>query len=165
MTIVAIPVRDDAVADAGPAQPHDEAPPPVALERTAEGDFWHGVVRALVQAEAVGGLPRELARQSQLLAREEAPTGGALWHLRVASAALAGAMPRERLQAALHAAGHAVTVQLSVGPVSDSPALRVQAATARRQRQAEALLHDDPYVQQLMREWGATIVSGSVKPL
>jgi DNA polymerase-3 subunit gamma/tau len=39
------------------------------------------------------------------------------------------------------------------------------AEEAQRQRQAEQTLHEDPFVQTLMREFGATIVPGSVRPL
>jgi DNA polymerase-3 subunit gamma/tau len=39
------------------------------------------------------------------------------------------------------------------------------AEEAKRQRQAEQTLHEDPFVQTLMREFGATIVPGSVRPL
>jgi DNA polymerase-3 subunit gamma/tau len=36
---------------------------------------------------------------------------------------------------------------------------------AERQRQAEETMHSDPFVQTLMREFGATIVPGSIKPI
>jgi hypothetical protein len=45
---------------------------------TEEGDFWHATVQQLVAAEAVTALVRELALQSQLVARD---TGH--WMLRV----------------------------------------------------------------------------------
>ena len=38
-----------------------------------------------------------------------------------------------------------------------------QAANAR-QRAAEDIVHNDPYVQQLVRDFGAKIVPGSIKP-
>ncbi|MDI9681549.1 DNA polymerase III subunit gamma/tau, partial [Burkholderia cenocepacia] len=39
------------------------------------------------------------------------------------------------------------------------------AARAARQREAEQEIHGDPFVQQLVREFGARIVEGSVRPL
>jgi DNA polymerase-3 subunit gamma/tau len=39
------------------------------------------------------------------------------------------------------------------------------AEEAQRQRQAEQTVQEDPFVQTLMREFGATIVPGSVRPL
>jgi DNA polymerase III subunit gamma/tau len=71
---------------------------------------------------------------------------------------------RERLQAALRAAGHAVSLAVEVGPVQDSPARRNAAAAAERQKAAEAVILGDPFVQEMMRDFGARIVPGSIKP-
>ena len=71
---------------------------------------------------------------------------------------------RERLRAALEAAGHARQISVEVGVVIDSPARRNAQAAAERQRAAEDIVHNDPYVQQLMRDFGAKIVPGSIKP-
>ena len=38
------------------------------------------------------------------------------------------------------------------------------AAAAERQRRAEEIVHNDPFVQSLMRDYGARIVPGSIKP-
>ncbi len=48
------------------------------VQRTEEGDFWHQTVQQLVAAEAINAMVRELALQSQLVARD---TGH--WLLRV----------------------------------------------------------------------------------
>ena len=48
--------------------------------------------------------------------------------------------------------------------VSDSPARRNAQAASARQRAAEDIVHNDPYVQQLVRDFGAKIVPGSIKP-
>ncbi|KAB7624262.1 DNA polymerase III subunit gamma/tau, partial [Verminephrobacter sp. Larva24] len=69
-----------------------------------------------------------------------------------------------RLRAALQAAGHASQIRVELGVVCDSPARRNAAAAAERQRRAQAIVANDPYVQSLMREHGAKIVPGSVKP-
>ena len=50
-----------------------------------------------------------------------------------------------------------------MGPVTDSPARRNSAALAERQNAAERLIQDDPFVQDMVRNWGAKIVPGSVK--
>lgn len=52
----------------------------------------------------------------------------------------------------------------SLGVVIDSPARRNAAAAAERQRVAEEIVHNDPYVQALVRDFGAKIVPGSIKP-
>jgi len=52
-----------------------------------------------------------------------------------------------------------------VGRVADSPAKRNAAAAAQAQLAAEKIVFDDPFVQSMMREFGAKIVPGSIKPL
>ena len=39
------------------------------------------------------------------------------------------------------------------------------AAAAERQLGAEKIIFDDPFVQSMMRDFGAKIVAGSIKPL
>ena len=139
----------------------DAAPEPGPAPASApEGTFWHQVVQQLIAAEAVTALVRELALQSQLVGREDGH-----WRLRVERESLNQPTARERLRAALEAAGHAQALTVEVGPVSDTPARRNAAAAAERQRQAEAIVMNDPQVQALMRDYGARIVPGSIKPL
>ncbi|MDH4378129.1 MAG: DNA polymerase III subunit gamma/tau [Ramlibacter sp.] len=129
------------------------------LTRTEEGDFWFATVQSLVAAEAVSALARELALQSQLVARDTDH-----WLLRVERESLNQGATRERLQGALHQVGYAVTLGVEIGAVSDSPARRNAHAAAERQRAAEAIILADPFVQQMMQDFGATIVPGSIKP-
>ena len=70
---------------------------------------------------------------------------------------------RERLQNALAASGHAVELGVEVGAVADSPARRNAAVAAEKQRAAEAIIQGDPFVQAMMRDFGAKIVPGSIK--
>ena len=58
-----------------------------------------------------------------------------------------------------------VQLQLEAGVAEDSPARRDAAERARRQAEAEQIIHDDPLVQALMAQYKtARIVPGSVKP-
>ena len=158
---VAIPVRE-APEPGARLQPMPlSAPVPVAARYTPteEGDVWHATVQQLVAAEAITALVRELALQSQLVARD-----GGHWLLRVERESLNQPTARERLRAALDAAGHASQISVEVGVVIDSPARRNAAAAAERQRRAEEIVQNDPYVQSLMRDYGARIVPGSIKP-
>ncbi len=127
---------------------------------TEEGTFWHQTVQQLVASEAVTALVRELALQSQLVGRD-----GDHWLLRVERESLNSGTSRERLQAALQAAGHPVRLGVEIGRVTDSPARRNAAAAAERQLAAEKLIFEDPFVQSMMRDFGAKIVPGSIKPL
>ncbi len=141
--------------------PDGRAPQALAVSHwvaTEEGDLWHAAVQDLVARQAVAALTRELALQSQLVARD-----GEHWHLRVESESLNQAGARERLRAALQAAGCAREISVEVGPVTDSPALRNAQAAAERQRTAENIVRNDPYVQQLMRDFGAKIIAGSIR--
>ncbi len=126
---------------------------------TEEGDFWHPTVQQLISQEAITAMVRELALQSQLLARDTDQ-----WILRVERESLNHSGNRERLQAALNNAGFDVRLVVEVGRVSDSPARRNAAAVAERQLAAEKLIFDDPFVQEMMRDYGAKIVPGSIKP-
>lgn len=159
--MVAIPVRE--VPEPGerlqPLPLSSPSPVPTRYTPTEEGDVWHATVKQLVAAEAITALVRELALQSQLVARD-----GGHWLLRVERESLNQPMARERLRAALEAAGHATQISVEVGRVIDSPARRNAAAAAERQRQAEETVMNDPYVQMLIRDHGAKIVPGSIKP-
>lgn len=158
---VAIPVRE-APEPGERLQPLPlSAPTPVSARYTPteEGDVWHTTVQQLIAAEAITALVRELALQSQLVARD-----GGHWLLRVERESLNQPTARERLRAALETAGHATQISVEVGVVIDSPARRNAAAAAERQRRAEEIVHNDPFVQSLMRDYGARIVPGSIKP-
>jgi DNA polymerase-3 subunit gamma/tau len=85
--------------------------------------------------------------------------------LRVERESLNQPASRERLQGALRAAGHEVNLSVEVGAVTDSPARRNAAAAHARQKAAEDIILKDPFVQDMMRDFGAKIVPGSIKPL
>jgi DNA polymerase-3 subunit gamma/tau len=138
-------------------QPVESVAP--AVQPSAEGDFWYATVQALVASEAISAMVRELALQAQLVARDEDQ-----WLLRVERESLNQPGSRERLAAALSEAGYPVRLVAEVGRVTDSPAKRNAAAAAERQLAAEKIVFDDPMVQALMRDFGAKIVPGSIKP-
>ena len=131
---------------------------PRALVATEEGDFWVQTVRNLISSEAINALVREFALQSQLIARDTDQ-----WHLRIESESLNQGVARERLQTALHDAGHPVKLVVEIGKVSDSPAQRNAVALAEKQKAAEDLIHSDPLVQAMVHDFGAKIVPGSIK--
>jgi DNA polymerase-3 subunit gamma/tau len=157
--VVAMPVRQQAEPSAALEQqmPTTEVP---QIEATPEGEFWHKLVMEMSAAETINALVRELGLQSQLVARDTDT-----WMLRVERESLNSTTSRERLQKALETAGYPVRLTVEVGRVQDSPAKRNAAAAAQRQAGAEAIILNDPYVQSLMRDYGAKIVPGSIKPL
>jgi DNA polymerase-3 subunit gamma/tau len=154
--VLAMPVRQQAESRV------DLALSPVApiLIPDEEGDFWFTTVQQLVAAESIGAIVRELALQSQLVARDTDQ-----WLLRVERETLNQPSSRERLTAALRNAGFDITLAVEIGRVTDCPARRNLAASEEKQRAAEKIILDDPFVQTMMRDFGAKIVPGSLKPL
>ncbi|MDB5930023.1 MAG: polymerase subunit gamma and tau [Polaromonas sp.] len=131
-----------------------------SLQDASLGDSWSQLVNQLIAAESIAALTRELALQSELCSR-----AGGLWVLRVERESLSQPAAREKLQAALQAALATgdLTLSVEIGAVTDTPARRNSAAQLERQRAAEALIHGDPFVQDMIRNWGAKIVPGSIK--
>ena len=125
---------------------------------TPEGDLWHPLVQQLIAQDAIAALVRELALQSQLVAQDTDQ-----WILRVERESLNQANTRDRLQTALQSIGHAVKLVIEVGRVSDSPAKRNAFAQAQRQQAAEKTILESPFVQRMMRDFGAKIMPGNVK--
>jgi DNA polymerase-3 subunit gamma/tau len=154
--VLAMPVRqltesrvDMALSPAAPLLIPDE-----------EGDFWFATVQQLVATESIAAIVRELALQSQLVARDTDQ-----WLLRVERETLNQPSSRERLTAALRNAGFDISLAVEIGRVTDCPARRNLAASEEKQRAAEKIILDDPFVQTMMRDFGAKIVPGSLKPL
>jgi DNA polymerase III subunit gamma/tau len=167
---VAIPVREQSAPSARTEQRTERAGlnsaiAPAELVLTPEGDVWHAAVQQLLVAEAIAALVRELALQSQLVARTQPNNDGEPhdWLLRIERESLGQSGSREKLQLALETLGHSVRLSIEIGPASDTPAKRIAAATAERQRMAQDIITQDAYVQQLMRDFGAKIVPGSIK--
>ncbi|AOF87134.1 DNA polymerase III, subunit gamma and tau [Hydrogenophaga sp. RAC07] len=158
---VAIPVRD--AGEPGRAdQPQvrvSAAPSGLApIVPSEEGDFWFDAVMQLVRAEAISALVRELGLQSQLVARDTDR-----WVLRVERESLNQGNSRERLATALQTIGHQVRLVVEIGTVSDSPSRRLALEAERLQREAEAQILGDPFVQTMMRDFGGRIVPGTLK--
>ena len=125
------------------------------------GDFWASLVTQLIASDAIKNMVRELALQSQLVSRD-----GEMWLLQVESPSLNSPANVDKLQAAINLARQGATsVQLTVemGNATDTPVRRNQALAKERQTQAEALINNDPFVQDMIRNWGGKVVPGSVK--
>ncbi|MFH0131464.1 DNA polymerase III subunit gamma/tau [Variovorax sp. VaC1] len=158
--VVGVPIRVQPPPGARDAPRTEESRSTYTPIPTSEdGDFWYATVTQLVAAEAVAALSRELALQSQLVARDTDQ-----WMLRIERETLNQPSSREKLTAALNALGHDVKLVIEIGGVVDSPARRNKQAADERQRVAEEAIHNDPEVQALMRDFDAKIVPGTLKP-
>jgi DNA polymerase-3 subunit gamma/tau len=147
------------------------APLPAAPLAAAElvptplGERWQSLVAMLVERQAVSALARELAMQAQLTKQHDGAQP--LWRLRVERESLRAAALVEKLRAALAETLGIAPLRLEVeaGTVTDSPARRDAAERERRQREAEAIIHNDPLVQEMLAQFpSARIVPGSIKP-
>jgi DNA polymerase-3 subunit gamma/tau len=140
-------------------RPDEQRAPAPPIPPSEDGDFWHATVTQMIAAESINALARELALQSQLVARDVDQ-----WILRVERELLNQPSAREKLTDALAALGHGVKLAIEIGGVVDSPARRNKQAADERQRVAEDAIRNDPEVQMLMREFDAKIVPGTLKP-
>jgi DNA polymerase-3 subunit gamma/tau len=134
-------------------QPASAAAVPAA---TFDGDW-----PALVARLKVAGLVKELAQRSELVAVE-----GDHFRLRAPLKTLIEAGTVEKLKAALAAAlGRAVRVTAEVGNTTGPTAAGIAAqASAERQRQAEEAIYGDPFVRELIDNFGASVDPASIRP-
>ncbi|MFM8930188.1 MAG: DNA polymerase III subunit gamma/tau [Betaproteobacteria bacterium] len=149
------------------ATPAAVAVPPEAAHGASDGatmERWCAWIAALVQAQSVNALVRELGLQAQCVAMDEAAQR---LHLKVRSESLASEALATKLAEALNRhTGQAWVLQVSLGEVGDSLALRETRRRDRRQAQAEAMIRQDPLVQDLLAQFpGAQLVPGSVRPV
>jgi DNA polymerase-3 subunit gamma/tau len=141
------------------------APIPPAVHVPVAALEWDGDWPKLAAVLPVRGVVQQLAQQSELLKSEQLGDVTCLT-LQVAVETLRAAGTVEKLAAALTTHfSKPVRIETMAGAVHHSANAALLAERAERQRQAEATMQGDPFVQSLMREFGATIVPGSIKPV
>jgi DNA polymerase III subunit gamma/tau len=162
---------DDAALDEELAAPRAATPAPVSaamttpLQPTVLGERWVALVSMLNQRQSISALVRELAMQAQLVLQRDGAEP--LWRLRVERESLRAPAHVEKLRAALAEALGIAPLQLEVeaGAVTDCVAKREAAERERRQREAEAIIQNDPLVKEMLAQFSsARIVPGSIKP-
>ena len=161
-TIMSPPVSMVAPAEA-------PAPAPLLLH-PIPGLNWDGNWPTLAAALPVRGVAQQLAQQSELLRCDFQPgndSGGtAQFHLRVPLETFCSAANVDKLAMALSEHfSKTVRVTTEIGSVVHTASAQAQADRAQRQLEADATIQSDPFVQSLMREFGATIVPGSIRPI
>ena len=137
-----------------------EGPQPDAAA-TAPALTFDGDWPALVARLKVAGLVKELAQRSELVSAE-----GDHFRLRAPLKTLIEAGTVDKLKAALAAAlGRAVRVTAEVGNTTGPTAAGLAAqASAERQRQAEEAIYGDPFVRELIDNFGASVDPASIRP-
>ncbi|PMS31709.1 DNA polymerase-3 subunit gamma/tau [Trinickia symbiotica] len=144
-------------SETAPAIDLTKLPAPVLLDTIGFAGDWP----ALAVDLGLTGVAYQLAFNSELTALE-----GEVLKLAVPVPQYAEAAQVAKLKAALaQRLGRPVELRVEVGPARRTAAVLEAAARAERQREAEREIGADPFVQSLVREFGATIVPGSIKPL
>lgn len=132
-------------------------PPGIALDAIGFAGDWPALAATL----SLKGISYQLAFNSELTALD-----GTLLKLSVPVPQYAEAAQVARLKTALaERLGKTVEVSVEVGPARRTAAALDAAERAQRQREAEREISADPFVQQLIRDFGASIVQGSIRPV
>ncbi|CAD6515373.1 hypothetical protein LMG28727_01133 [Paraburkholderia kirstenboschensis] len=132
-------------------------PPAVPLDPLGFKGDWP----ALAVDLPLKGISYQLAFNSELMALE-----GNTLKLNVPVPQYAEASQVAKLKSALvDRLGQHVDVQVEVGPARRTAAAHDAAMRAQRQQEAEREIGADPFVQSLIREFGASIVPGSIRPI
>lgn len=178
--VAAKPLRTSAGARAAPEarrpaparaadapQPAAEPPRDPAVAEAAEPDAAAGAAGpvdwpALAASLRLAGLARELALRSELVARE-----GDHFTLRAPVKALLEAGNEQRVRAALaEHFGRPVRLSIQVGAVTgETAAARSEQARSTLQKQAEDAIYADPFVRELIENFGASVDPRSIRPL
>ncbi|HTN66117.1 MAG TPA: DNA polymerase III subunit gamma/tau [Burkholderiaceae bacterium] len=134
------------------------APTPTAVE-------WDGDWPALAAGLPLRGVAQQLAQQSELLSLQR--EGNSVHcHLRIPIETLLSGGSAGKLEAVLaDHFGQIVRVTVETGAVQNTASAQAMAEREQRQREAEQAMQNDPFVQTMMREFGASIVPGSIKPV
>jgi DNA polymerase III subunit gamma/tau len=126
---------------------------------------WDGNWPQLAADLPLRGMVQQMAQQSELI-RCEVSGNTVCFYLRIPVETLRAAGNVERLGVVLSEHfKRSVRVETDVGMVANTANARAQANRAERQREAELMVQQDPFVQAMMREFGASILPGSIRPL
>lgn len=143
-----------------PAQVICPVSPPVPVPAL----HWDGDWPALAAGLPVRGVVQQLAMQTELVNCDCA--NGCEMRLRVALETLASATNVDKLATALSSHfGQPVRLAIEIGMVQLTANAKATAARTELQQHAERKVYEDPFVQAMIREFGATIVPGSIKPI
>ncbi|MEW6370720.1 MAG: DNA polymerase III subunit gamma/tau [Pseudomonadota bacterium] len=161
----AVAAEATAVVAPAPAVRAPAAPPHAYVITPVPTIGWDGNWPALAASLPLRGVSQQLALQTELVSCH-ADAGSANFRLRVPVDTLRASGNSEKLQAALQERFPAVRVNLEteLGPTWYTASAEAKAAREERQRQAEATVAADAFVQDMERTFNAFVVPGSVKP-
>ncbi|HYD81726.1 MAG TPA: DNA polymerase III subunit gamma/tau [Paucimonas sp.] len=155
-----------------PPAPAKSEPPPFDASRLVLHPLkelgWDGHWPNLAAVLPLRGIAQQLAQQSELIKciGSDGGNGAVQFHLRVAVETLLSAGSVDKLAAALSEHfGRTIRVTTEIGAVQQTANAQAVAQREELQRKTEETLKNDPFVQTLIREFGATIVPDSIKPI
>jgi DNA polymerase-3 subunit gamma/tau len=158
-----------AAAPTAPAAPQRPAATPAQQQETARVAAelgWDGVWPTLAASLPLRGVVHQMAFQSELVRCEALAGGNVCFHLRIPLETLRSSGSVEKLAAVLSERfSREVRVDTEIGAVADTANAVAEADRVERQRKAEQQMRDDPFVLSMMREFGASIVPGSIHPM
>ncbi|MBP0940777.1 DNA polymerase III subunit gamma/tau [Pseudomonas alliivorans] len=147
----------ESVGDAEPVEPE---PTPAAMPATGLALEWLEMFPGL----PISGMTGSIAANCTLMGKE-----GDDWllHLDPAHSALFNATQQRRLNDALNQLmGRTINLSIElIKPEQETPAQAASRLRAERQRQAEASIHADPFIQQMLQQFGAMIREDTIKPV
>ncbi|EJN07299.1 DNA polymerase III subunit gamma/tau [Herbaspirillum sp. YR522] len=151
---------------AAPQRPAASAAQQQETARIAAELGWDGDWPGLAASLPLRGVVHQMAFQSELVRCEALAGGNVCFHLRIPLETLLASGAAEKLMAALSERfEREVRIETEIGRVADTANAVAEAARAQRQQKAEQSMNNDPFVLSMMREFGATIVPGSIHPL
>jgi DNA polymerase-3 subunit gamma/tau len=147
-----------------PAPAPAKAPHAYVVTPVPELD-WDGNWPALSARLPLRGVAQQLATQAELIACAPDGSHSAVFHLRVPIETWRTAPNVEKLAAALtERFARPVRVETELGPTWYTASAEAQAHRAAVQRAAEETVANDPFIQSMIREFGAFVVPGSIVP-
>lgn len=151
----------DDLASEHTAQPAPEPEPePAAAPATGLALQWLELFPQL----PISGMTGSIAANCTLIAVD-----GDHWlmHLDPAHSALFNATQQRRLNDALnqfHGRTLSLTIEL-IKPEQETPAQAASRRRANRQREAEESIHGDPFIQQMVQQFGAVVRHDTIEPV
>jgi DNA polymerase-3 subunit gamma/tau len=151
----------DDLASEHAADPAPEPEPePAAMPATGLALQWLELFPKL----QITGMTGSIAANCTLISVE-----GDHWllHLDPAHSALFNATQQRRLNDALnqyHQRTLTLTIEL-IKPEQETPAQAASRRRANRQREAEESIHNDPFIQQMMQQFGAVVRHDTIEPV
>ncbi len=158
-------VAQEAPAVAAPPMRAPIMPKPEYIITPVPELSWDGNWPALAASLPLRGVSQQLALQTEIVSCT--PDGNVTtFRLRVPIDTLRASGNTEKLAAALQErfADTKVHVEIDIGPVWYTASAEAIAYKAECQRVAEETVMNDPFVKDMMRDLGAFIVPGSVRP-